>query len=292
MTFGVVGNHRRERVGEVVERIVEALRERGEPYIVHAALKDECRTVDPLRFAEDERLYQAADVVLSVGGDGTWLNAAYAARKRDKPTLGVNFGRLGFLAEVEINRIDQVIDELTRGEYRIEERFALDTTIEGVDRRFYAINDLVIDKAGGSNMLEMVVSIDGRYVATILADGLIVATPTGSTAYALSAGGPIVTPGADVLTLCAIAPHSLTVRPLVAPASSTVEVRIPERRGRVGVYADGERSLELDAPFTLRVARSNQRVKLVRPNSVDYFATLRRKLFWGADARAFGEKKA
>jgi NAD+ kinase len=193
---------------------------------------------------------------------------------------------------VEINRIDQVIDELTRGEYRIEERFALDTTIEGVDRRFYAINDLVIDKAGGSNMLEMVVSIDGRYVATILADGLIVATPTGSTAYALSAGGPIVTPGADVLTLCAIAPHSLTVRPLVAPASSTVEVRIPERRGRVGVYADGERSLELDAPFTLRVARSNQRVKLVRPNSVDYFATLRRKLFWGADARAFGEKKA
>lgn len=229
-------------------------------------------------------LAAGADVILSFGGDGTLLNSAHEVGTRGTPILGVNIGRLGFLAEVEEGHLRETIRRLERGEYRIEERMVL--SIEAADgtelETDWALNEVVIERAGASKMISVDVTVDGVYLNNYWADGLIIATPTGSTAYSLSTGGPIMAPGCGAVILTPIAPHTLTVRPIVLQDSVRIEARVSTGGEPFVVSADGISSpIERDG-VDLHIRRAEHTVNLVKLPEQHYFHTIRTKLMWGA----------
>ncbi len=224
------------------------------------------------------------DMLLAVGGDGTFLDAAALLRGRDIPLLGVNLGRLGFLSE---NSPEAVAQLLRSGDYTIEERGMLELRGEGLPPMAWncALNEISILRRS-SAMLGIDVLLDGRPLPTYWADGLLVATPSGSTAYSLSVGGPIVTPSARVNILSPVAPHNLNVRPLVISDSSRLELSFQAREDTLSLSLDN-RSTDLPASARLEVALARFSLKRVRPGGSDFVQALTSKLFWGEDIRNF-----
>lgn len=230
------------------------------------------------------------DLLIVLGGDGTLLGAAgrLARAGRELPVLAVNFGSLGFLTEVTLPELYAALELATSGEAAAEFRLMLSATIvraDGSDDQHLALNDVVITKGPLSRMIDLAVSVDDHFVARFRADGLILATPTGSTAYNLSAGGPIVHPAVDALVLTPIAPHTLTNRPIVLPASITVEITSSDgdqRTVRDDIYVtfDGQTGVALGAGDKLRVARAPHGLMLLKPVGRSYYGVLRQKLKW------------
>ncbi|NNG25904.1 MAG: NAD(+)/NADH kinase, partial [Ignavibacteriaceae bacterium] len=218
--------------------------------------------------------------------DGTMLSTAFHAHFYDKPVLGINLGKLGFLVETDIKNIDKVIEEVKNKEYRVEERMV----IEGLcdipsSEKLYAVNDIVIEKGGWPKMIELTAWVDGEYVTTFSADGLIVATPIGSTGYSLSTGGPIVTPTAKAITLAPISPHSLTVRPLVLSSNQEIVLKADSLYKEIQISCDGQRVFSFPPPVEVKIKKSKRPLKLIHTSLTTYFDTLRNKLLWGVDAR-------
>ena len=226
------------------------------------------------------------DFVISMGGDGTLLKTASRVGRLQTPIVGVNMGRLGFLADVSATDIDEAVDALYQGEYSVEDRalIRVETDGEPIDGCPCALNDVAILKRDTASMISIRASIDGDYLTTYQADGLIVSTPTGSTAYSLSNGGPIIVPGTGVLLLTPVAPHSLNVRPIVIPGTSRVELTVTSRSHTFLVAVDG-RSQKMPEGITLRLARAPYVARIVKRSSTKYFTTLHEKLMWGADVR-------
>jgi NAD+ kinase len=228
-----------------------------------------------------------ADMVLVLGGDGTLLSMADAigAAGSGIPILGVNFGSLGFLTEVTLDELYPSLDAALSGRAHVEERLMLRarTTREGrVFSTALALNDVVITKGARSRMIDLSVHVGDQFVTRVKADGLIVATPTGSTAYNLAAGGPIVQPSVDALIVTPIAPHTLTNRPIVIPSTSEVRVRpVMEERDEVFVTFDGQEGFELKAGDEVAVGRADATLRLIKPSTRSYFEVLRTKLKWG-----------
>jgi NAD+ kinase len=227
------------------------------------------------------------DMVLVLGGDGTLLSMADCIGEAGSriPILGVNFGSLGFLTEVTLPELYPSLEAAIGGRARLEERMMLRTATTR-DGRPYAqhisLNDVVVTKGARSRMIDLSVQVAGEFVTRVKADGLIVATPTGSTAYNLAAGGPIVAPGMDALILTPIAPHTLTNRPIVIPATSPVHVQpIMEDRAEVFVTFDGQEGFQLKAGDEIEVLRSATSLRLIKPSTRSYFEVLRTKLKWG-----------
>ena len=226
------------------------------------------------------------DFILSVGGDGTFLSASALSVRNDVPIVGVNAGRVGFLSE---NRPEDVAKALIEGDYAIEERTVLKVSLEGVAsedaERFwpYAFNEFTVHRSGAA-MLGIDVDIDGISLPTYWADGLIVSTSSGSTAYSLSAGGPIVLPGSKVLILTPIAPHNLNIRPLIVPASANISFRVHSRDAKVVFTAD-TRTLEINDGALIRMGVAQFSLKRVRLGSSNFINALTEKLFWGEDVR-------
>lgn len=228
----------------------------------------------------------AADVALSIGGDGTFLRTAERVGDKNIPILGINTGRLGFLADVTINDIDPALTELYKNDFRVEERTLLALTMEqnGSERTFCALNEIAILKRDNSSMITIHVDINGTYLNSYEADGLVIATPTGSTAYSLSVGGPIIEPQASDFVLSPVAPHSLTTRPLVITDSSVLDIRTASRTDSFQVSVDGH-SYTVDTDQTLRIGKAPYTIKVVKRNKHTFYDTLRDKLMWGADKR-------
>ena len=225
-------------------------------------------------------------MIISIGGDGTMLATAFKAHKYDKPVLGVNLGKLGFLAEANLSRMDDFIEEIGRGRYKIDKRMVIESECCGHKvEKLYAINDIVIDKGGWPKMIELTIKVDEEYVTTFSADGLIIATPTGSTGYSISTGGPIVSPKTDVITLSPISPHSLTVRPLVLPGSQNISITAESLHKEIHVNCDGQRVFAFPPPLKLNIKKCDRPLKLVHTSLSSYFETLRTKLLWGIDLR-------
>jgi NAD+ kinase len=245
-------------------------------------------TPEPSRRVLDKAaLVSAVDMVVVLGGDGTLLSIAdaIAAAGSGIPMLGVNFGSLGFLTEVTLPELYPTLEAALGGGAAIEARMMLQsTTYRGgaAMAPHIALNDVVITKGARSRMIDLLVSVGDEFVTHVKADGLIVATPTGSTAYNLAAGGPIVQPTLDALLLTPIAPHTLTNRPIVIPAQSVVRVQ-PILQDRDEVYAtfDGQAGFQIEAGDEIRIARADQTLRLIRPSTRSYFAVLREKLKWG-----------
>jgi NAD+ kinase len=230
-----------------------------------------------------------ADLIVAVGGDGTMLHAASLVSGTETPLLGINRGRLGFLTDVSPAEMVASFDQIFAGEYTRESRMRLCATLHAADgevRSALALNDVVLQRRDTGRMLDFETRIAGRYVNTHMGDGLIVSTPTGSTAYALSCGGPIISPDLDAVVVVPICPHTLSDRPLVIPAKQPIEVALLERENtNAEVSVDGHSLGDLDADDRLTIAQSDERITLIHPPGYDYFEILRSKLHWGRDSR-------
>ena len=236
--------------------------------------------------ADKPALVTSVDLLVVLGGDGTLLSVADCAGAAgvDVPILGVNFGGLGFLTEATLPELYPSLESALSGAARIEERMMLrGTTIRGGQplTDHLALNDVVITKAARARMTDLSVFVGDEFVTRVKADGLIVATPTGSTAYNLAAGGPIVQPVVDAIVLTPIAPHMLTNRPIVIPAASVVRVQpMMNERDEIYVTFDGQAGYQLEAGDEVRIRCAERRVRLLRPSSRSYFEVLRQKLKW------------
>lgn len=239
-------------------------------------------------FSRDD-LPDHVDLMVVLGGDGTLLGMAnrIARKDRDIGILGINFGSLGFLTEVTLDDVQAALTAVLDGEAQIEERMMLRGQVlrggRPVDDRL-ALNDIVVNRGSLSRIVDMAITVDGQSVAHVRADGLIVTTPTGSTAYNLAAGGPIVHPTVDALVLTPIAPHTLTFRPIVIPGGAEVRIQPLTEGGSAELYAtfDGQHGVPLETGDEVIVNRSDLRMKLLRGSSRSYFDVLRQKLKWGS----------
>jgi NAD+ kinase len=230
-------------------------------------------------------LAASVDLLLVLGGDGTMLGVARNMARRVVPVLGVNLGSLGFLTETRLEEMESVLDEVLQGRFEVEARMMLHASVVRGRRKISShrlLNDVVINKSALARILEMNVKIDRQFVSTYHSDGLIVSTPTGSTAYSLSAGGPIVLPSLQAFCITPICPHALTNRPLVVPDSVRIEVTLESRAENVYCTMDGQVGFPMKAGDRLSVRRSGASLPLIVSRQRNYFDVLRRKLRWGA----------
>jgi len=290
MLIGIIANITKESVLDVVSSFTSKLGKERIDYILTNSIFEE---KGKLRLksgkdsiSDDEEIYDKSDIIISIGGDGTMLATAYKAHIYDKPVLGLNLGKLGFLVETDVAQMDSVIDILKKKTYTIEERMVLSgICIAHQTGELSAVNDLVIEKGGWPKMIELTAWVDDEYVTTFSADGLIIATPTGSTGYSLSTGGPIVAPTTKAITLSPISPHSLTVRPIVLSSEQVIKLKADSPYKDVQVSCDGQRVYNFPPPLEIIIKKSDRSLKLIKTSLTTYFETLRKKLLWGIDVR-------
>ena len=295
-TIGIIANTTKENVNLVVSELIKKLQTNNFEFLLSNSLLRQkeliAKEIKKSSFVNEDKLCKNSDLIISIGGDGTMLTTAYKAQFFDKPVLGINYGKLGFLSEANINQIDILINEIKLNSVKIEERILITGEVIGHKvERLFAINDIVIDKGGWPKMIELELMVNGEYVTTFSADGIVVATPTGSTGYSLSIGGPIVSPLTDAITLSPISPHSLTVRPIVLPSDQEIFIRAISLHKEILVNCDGQRVFAVPPPLKIKISKSKRSLKLVRTSLTSYFETLRSKLLWGVDLRKrSGEK--
>lgn len=277
--LGVVGHPRYDGLPEVLRALRALAGPLGVTLAPEAALLAGLPGAAPLA-AETE-----LDAVLSLGGDGTLLRAARFLAGRAVPILGVNFGRLGFLTSLDADSFGAGVRRLAAGEYQVEPRLALEARVldaEGAVRHVWrSLNDVVLHKGGFARVVRFVVDVDDEPLGAFAADGVVLSTPTGSTAYSLSAGGPVVVPTVDSIVLTPVSPHTLAIRPVVLPATATVRLRGEGEQEALLATIDGQVGARFGAGETLVVCRSADPVLVVRFSDGSFFHTLRHKMGWG-----------
>jgi len=289
MIIGIIANITKENIFPAIKKVIELLEKNGIGYFLSDVLYSSREQFDgripPENFIPNEG-FGMCDLVISIGGDGTMLNTAFDVRKTNTPVAGINFGKLGFLAEYEISGMEEFIKDLKEKNFVTENRMALKAVCnKESEQELYAINDMVLDKGRWPKMIELTIFSDNDYVTTFSADGLIVSTPTGTTGYSVSIGGPIVVPNADVITICPIAPHTLTMRPIVISAEKKITVTMKSQHTSVQVNCDGQRVSYYEPPVTIEIMKSADPFQLIHTNKTNYFEILRNKLHWGIDLR-------
>ncbi len=288
-TIGLTGNWRDRRAIEAAELMARHLTERDCTVVVEDDFPGTALPAAAQRLPGGE-IPAAVKLLIAVGGDGTMLRAARRAALAEVPLLGINRGRLGFLADISSADMLAALDHVLAGDFSADERMLLDAELlpaDGPPITGLALNDVVVKRLDSGRMFEFETFIDGRYVNTHAGDGFIVATPTGSTAYALSCGGPIITPELAAIVLAPICPHTLSDRPIVIPGHSRTEIRLVQQDvDSAAVCCDGEVIGELGADDRLLVAASQQRLRLLHPPGHDFFEVLRGKLHWGRGRRS------
>ena len=230
---------------------------------------------------EFDNLCKNADVLVTLGGDGTLISAARRSFKHDIPVLGVYAGNLGFLADVNLEELHEFVPLMVSGKYRVDERSILEARFEENNNevKMYAFNDIVLTRPSVSNMIHIETLVDSKAFNTYYGDGVIVSTPTGSTAYNLSAGGPVLFPLTNVFALTPICPHSLTQRPVVLPGKFSIEMKTPQDRALVII--DGQDKHELEAGESIHIQLARKTVQLIHREEFNYFDVLKEKLNWG-----------
>ena len=289
-TVAVLGLYADPRVADPMSSLARYLTKAGVDVI---ALPDAAASL-AARAVPDAEIAAAADLIIAVGGDGTMLHAAGLTGSGKVPLLGVNRGRLGFLADVSPAEMLENLQQILDGNYSRETRLQLKaeiTSSDGSIRSAVALNDIVLQRQETGRMVDVETRIAGRFVNTHSGDGLIAATPTGSTAYALSCGGPIIEPLLDAVVIVPICPHTLSDRPIVIPADLDIEVKLLARHDtKAEVSVDGNSLGELDPDDRLLISEAANRITLIHPPGYDYYEILRSKLHWGRDSRNRDQK--
>lgn len=289
LSFAIFGNDRKAlELMQVWEMLDYLSKRNADVFIEETFYRNLCRNLNgdlPVAGVFEGNSFET-DYAISLGGDGTFLRAASKVGAKNIPIIGVNMGRLGFLANVLPGEVLEMLDEIYGGNFDIEERSVIKLSTDSEKFRDYpfALNDIAILKRDTASMISIRVSVGGEYVVTYLADGLIISTPTGSTAYSLSNGGPIMVPRSGILSLTPVAPHSLNIRPIVIGDDMEIKLEVESRSHSFLAAIDG-RSERVDEGTTVTIAKAPFRIRIVKRHNHRYFSTLRSKLMWGADSR-------
>ena len=289
MRFAIFGNTSREKFCGHESEFFKMLRSFGDEITVDRPYYEFLTAQMGLEIPYDSLFDDTdftADAVVSIGGDGTFLRTATRVADKHIPMVGINTGRLGFLADITCGRVHDTMTRIHNGKFAIEERNLLQLKMNGIPSGHtpFALNDIAILKHDISSMIQIETSVGNTHMITYQADGLVVATPTGSTAYSLSVGGPIIAPGTNVICLTPVAPHSLTMRPLVLPANETIRLDVTSRSHSFLVSVDGN-SFSCPEHTTIEICRAPYKISVIKPAKGDFFATLREKMLWGTDSR-------
>ena len=289
LRFALFGNIYQTKKSASIGRILSYLKARGADVLIEREFfnflkKSNDAIITPTQLFDGSDF--SADFVISMGGDGTLLKSAMHVGDKQTPIIGVNMGRLGFLASVTPAGIESTLDAIYKGDYSVERHTAIEAHATGgtLNGSPCALNDIAVLKRDNASMITIRVAINGEYLVTYRADGLVISTPTGSTAYSLSNGGPIIVPGTSVLCLTPVAPHSLNIRPIVVPDTAVVTLNVESRSHNFLVAIDG-RSEKCPDTTKLEISKAGYIINTVRGNDVNYISTLREKMMWGADQR-------
>lgn len=289
LKFAIFGNEYQARKSTSIEKILDYLVQKGaEIYVENAYYEFLTRSqhIDVKAAGVFEDYNFDVDYVISMGGDGTFLKAASRVGAKGTPIIGVNMGRLGFLADVLPGEVEAALDSLYAGECQIEEHVVIQVEAEGgvLAGNPFALNDIAVLKRDDASMISIRTQVDGEFLVNYQADGLIVTTSTGSTAYNLSNGGPIIIPQSSSLCLTPVAPHSLNIRPVVINDTAEITLDVESRSHNYLVAIDG-RSERMTEGTRLVIRKAAHSIKIVKQRNQRYFSTLREKLMWGADQR-------
>lgn len=286
-SVALVGKYQSPDVAESVNAIAGFLREWGVTVWIEQGTASAIGDAADFPVASYESIGAEADLAVVVGGDGTMLHTARRLVEHGVPLAGVNLGRLGFLTDIPLGEARAYLEQIIHGQYREEERFMLEAEVLRNEERIFqtmALNDVVVNKGELGRMIEFNLSIDDEYVYTQRSDGMIVSTPTGSTAYALSANGPILHPSVGGIALVPLCPHALTARPITLPDHCCIDIELLPPQD-AGVHFDGQSRFNLRVGDCVRVRRSPHVLHLLHPRSYSYFHILREKLHWSAAPR-------
>lgn len=288
LRFAIFGNEYQAKKSASIQKILAVLVKHGAEIFIDRPflefLQEEHISIDKAQAFDDDGF--SSDFVISMGGDGTLLKAAARVGDKNIPILGVNMGRLGFLSDTMPSEIEQAIDALYDDNFKLERHAIIEVLSEdhAIKGTRYALNDIAVLKRDTASMISIKTSVDGEYVVTYQADGLIVSTPTGSTAYGLSNGGPIVVPNTDVLCLTPVAPHSLNIRSIVINGNSEVTLSVESRSHNFLLAIDG-RSETLPEGTRVTIRKAPYHIRIVKLLNKHYYSTLREKMMWGRDSR-------
>ena len=287
--IGIIANVRKEKAPELITRLKSWAEDRGVEVVLEREIAT--RMADP-RGVDREEIGSRVDMIVAFGGDGTLLMAARSVRKFNVPILGINLGAFGYLTVFNLNEMIEALEMIYRGDYRTEKRMMLDVLVHGggkTQEDYSVLNDVVINRGNLSRMVDLEVIVDDRYLTTYKADGLIVSTPTGSTAYSLSAGGPIVFPVLNSIIINPICPHTLTNRPVMLPESASIRVVLWTKGLGATATLDGQLSFDLRSGDSIVIRKSKYVTNLVTSPRREYLQILRSKLGWGGSPT--GEKR-
>lgn len=298
MTIALFGKSIRAKDAAYITDLIRSITERGGRVLVWSELYGELISSRELGLEQKAVLsepcckpffgkltkYDQVDMLFSLGGDGTLLDTLSVCVEGGIPVLGANLGHLGFLTSVGRADLGELMDNIEQRRYKTERHFLLSAHAEGLTEELFAINEVCLRSLSPSELLEIEAYVDGEYLSTYSSDGLIAATPTGSTAYSMSCGGPIISPSSKCICLTPISPHNLTHRPLILPETSEIEFRILRSKSRVSLHLDSQ-SLSLNPPSKITIRKADAALQLVRMENRSFFSAIRDKLMWGKNLR-------
>lgn len=292
--FGIMGNVGKAAALDAVQNTMQYLVRREIPFFIEEEVLQRIDTDDNGRgilwhSGSRDDVAREAEVVITFGGDGTLLAAIQHTLRHDTPVLGVNLGKLGFLADVGAEEVLWAIEEIMKGSHAIEHRLTLSGTMTGYPEEYFALNDIVLAKSGSAKVISIDAFVNGDFLASFHADGIIISTPTGSTAYSLATGGPVVVPSSDAIVISPISAHTLTARPVIVSGGSRITVCARAEEGGVMVMSDGNVLVQGKEAIDAEISRSRHSVALIKKLGPNYFETLRRKLVWAQDGRSRSE---
>ena len=278
-TVGLVAKYQEPKAAQMIRWLIPWLRKRGKKVCVENGLAH-----SGAQSCSKKEMAAKADLIISLGGDGTLLNIAPLVERPEVPILGVNMGGLGFITEVAVDELEAILAKTLDGDYEVEKRMTLEIRVIGKNRRthkFRVLNDAVITKGARSRIIDLETYVGEDYLCTYRADGLIISTPTGSTAYSLAAAGPILEPTLGAIVLAPICPHTLTNRPIVVPSNAPIRVTLRSFGDTVILIPDGQQGLRLDNGDKVEARDYGLPVSLIKLPSRSYYEILREKLKWG-----------
>ena len=285
-SLGIWGNTDKQKFWQLLDPLIKWANKNKIETFITTRIKDKTKKVLPenIRIIEKADDFLKTDFLIAMGGDGTILSAARAVGSRGTPIFGVHLGELGFMADVIVENMFERLDQIVSGSFSIQERMLLKAEIHNTeeDKTFYCLNDFVIDRGKYHRILTMRLNSDDRHIADYDSDGLIVSTPTGSTAYSLSAGGPIVWPRLNAIVVTPISPHTLTLRPLVLSDDSNLEISFPKTKTtNIALAVDGQVENYLQNNSKIKISKAPYSIKMLDFEDSNYFSTLRKKMGWG-----------
>lgn len=288
MIYGIIANTGKSELFEMLPDLISWLEKHGNSVILETDIistaKNELKRIES---ADRDSIASKCGIILALGGDGTILAASRAVGSSGVPIAGINLGGLGFLAEVAVEEIYERLELIQKGEYLVEERMVLKAVVDDdKETHFRALNDVVIERRFSSRMMSISVRVDGSFFNDYTADGIIIATPTGSTAYSLSAGGPIIVPPLQAMVVTPISPHSLSQRAVVLKPDSSIEISFKNVPEEMLLSMDGQTSVKIRKDQSVTVVRAENNIKLIKWKDKSYFDTLRAKLNWGVGSRS------